>query len=91
MPATATTVSTTILKSVPLFASFPEEQLRTLVTVVTRGFRFNRSSSIGFAPQLPGHFIGVPIGDQAEKESTTVDQSIETDSPAAGARSTKLS
>src|ERR1700675_2759243 len=36
MPAIATTVSTTILKSVPLFASFPDEQLRTLVTVVTR-------------------------------------------------------
>ena len=33
---TATTVSTTLLKSVPLFASFPEEQLRTLVSVVTR-------------------------------------------------------
>jgi len=36
MPAMATTVSTTVLKSVPLFASFPEEQLRTLVGVVTR-------------------------------------------------------
>src|SRR6476620_5103119 len=36
MPASATTVSTTILKSVPLFATFPDEQLRTLVTVVTR-------------------------------------------------------
>ncbi|MCC6210401.1 MAG: Crp/Fnr family transcriptional regulator [Burkholderiales bacterium] len=32
----ATTVSTTVLKSVPLFASFHEEQLRTLVGVVTR-------------------------------------------------------
>ena len=32
MPAMATTVSTTVLKSVPLFASFPDEQLRTLVT-----------------------------------------------------------
>ncbi|MFY9316127.1 MAG: cyclic nucleotide-binding domain-containing protein [Burkholderiales bacterium] len=32
----ATTVSTTVLKSVPLFATFPDEQLRTLVTVVTR-------------------------------------------------------
>ena len=31
MPAMATTVSTTVLKSVPLFASFPDEQLRTLV------------------------------------------------------------
>ena len=36
MPAMATTVSTTVLKSVPLFAGFPDEQLRTLVTVVTR-------------------------------------------------------
>src|SRR3970040_589778 len=36
MPAIATTVSTTVLKSVPLFSSFPAEQLRTLVTVVTR-------------------------------------------------------
>ncbi|HUK04237.1 MAG TPA: Crp/Fnr family transcriptional regulator [Burkholderiales bacterium] len=32
----ATTVSTTVLKSVPLFASFPDDQLRMLVTVVTR-------------------------------------------------------
>jgi CRP/FNR family cyclic AMP-dependent transcriptional regulator len=36
MPAPATTVSTAVLKSVPLFASFPDEQLRMLVTVVTR-------------------------------------------------------
>jgi CRP/FNR family cyclic AMP-dependent transcriptional regulator len=36
MPAAATTVSTTVLKSVPLFSSFPDDQLRTLVTVVTR-------------------------------------------------------
>jgi len=36
MPAMATTVSTTVLKTVPLFASFPDEQLRMLVTVVTR-------------------------------------------------------
>jgi len=36
MPAPAATVSTTILKSVPLFASFPEDQLRMLVSVVMR-------------------------------------------------------
>jgi CRP/FNR family cyclic AMP-dependent transcriptional regulator len=36
MPATPATVSTTVLKSVPLFASFPDDQLRMLVTVVTR-------------------------------------------------------
>ena len=32
----ATTVSTAVLKAVPLFASCPEEQLRMLTTVVTR-------------------------------------------------------
>ena len=36
MSAAATTVSTTVLKSVPMFAAFREEQLRTLVTVVMR-------------------------------------------------------
>ena len=32
----AATVSTAVLKAVPLFASFPEEQLRMLATAVTR-------------------------------------------------------
>ena len=32
----ATTVSTAVLKAVPLFASFPEDQLRMLTSVVTR-------------------------------------------------------
>ena len=32
----ATTVSTAVLKAVPLFASFPEDQLRMLTTVVRR-------------------------------------------------------
>jgi CRP/FNR family cyclic AMP-dependent transcriptional regulator len=32
----ATMVSTAVLKAVPLFASFPEDQLRMLTTVVTR-------------------------------------------------------
>jgi len=36
MPAVATPVSTTVLKSVPLFASLPDEQLRLLAAVVTR-------------------------------------------------------
>ena len=36
MATMATTVSTTVLKSVPLFASFQEEQLRLLIPVVTR-------------------------------------------------------
>ena len=34
--AAVATVSTAVLKSVPLFASFQDEQLRTLVTLVTR-------------------------------------------------------
>lgn len=36
MAAPATTVSTAVLKSVPLFAGFPDEQLRALATLVTR-------------------------------------------------------
>jgi CRP/FNR family cyclic AMP-dependent transcriptional regulator len=36
MSAPSTTVSTTALKSVPLFGSFPEDQLRALATMVTR-------------------------------------------------------
>jgi len=36
MPATATPVSTALLKTVPLFASLPDEQVRALVPVVTR-------------------------------------------------------
>ncbi len=36
MPPAAIPVSTTVLKSVPLFASVPDEQLRALVPVVTR-------------------------------------------------------
>ena len=36
MSASSTAVSGTVLKSVPLFAGFPDEQLRALVSVVTR-------------------------------------------------------
>jgi CRP/FNR family cyclic AMP-dependent transcriptional regulator len=36
MPAMATTVSTAVLKSVPLFAGFPDEQLRMLLPAITR-------------------------------------------------------
>ena len=36
MPALSTTVSTTALKSVPLFVGFTEDQLRALATMVTR-------------------------------------------------------
>jgi len=32
----ATMVSTAVLKAVPLFASFPEDQLRMLTAVITR-------------------------------------------------------
>src|SRR5258705_7028142 len=32
----ATSVSTAVLKAVPLFSSFPEDQLRMLASVVTR-------------------------------------------------------
>jgi CRP/FNR family cyclic AMP-dependent transcriptional regulator len=36
MSAPSTTVSTTVLKSVPMFGTFPEDQLRALATMVTR-------------------------------------------------------
>ena len=36
MAAPATTVSTAVLKSVPLFASFPDEQLHALAALITR-------------------------------------------------------
>ncbi len=36
MSGVPTTVSTTVLRAVPLFSSVPDEQLRTLATVVTR-------------------------------------------------------
>ena len=36
MSAVPTTVSTAVLRAVPLFSSVPDEQLRTLATVVTR-------------------------------------------------------
>ena len=36
MSAASTTVSTTVLKSVPMFGSFPEDQLRALATMVMR-------------------------------------------------------
>jgi len=44
MSAATTTVSTTVLKSLPMFGSFPEDQLRALATMVTR-----RSASRGAA------------------------------------------
>ena len=36
MSTAATTVSTTVLKSVPMFANFSDDQLRTLATLVSR-------------------------------------------------------
>ena len=36
MSTAATTISTTVLKSVPMFANFPEDQLRTLATLLSR-------------------------------------------------------
>ncbi len=36
MSTPSTTVSTTVLKSVPMFGRFPDEQLRALATMVTR-------------------------------------------------------
>ena len=36
MSGVPTTVSTAVLRAVPLFSSVPDEQLRTLATVVTR-------------------------------------------------------
>jgi CRP/FNR family cyclic AMP-dependent transcriptional regulator len=36
MSTAATTISTTVLKSVPMFAGFPEDQLRTLATLLSR-------------------------------------------------------
>jgi len=48
MSAASTTVSTTVLKSVPMFGSFPEDQLRALATMVTRRSA-PRGSAIMFA------------------------------------------
>jgi CRP/FNR family cyclic AMP-dependent transcriptional regulator len=44
MSSPSTTVSPTVLKSVPMFGTFPEDQLRALATMVTR-----RSASRGTA------------------------------------------
>ena len=49
MSAASTAVSTTVLKSVPMFATFSQDQLRGLVTMITR-----RSASRGSAIMLEG-------------------------------------
>jgi CRP/FNR family cyclic AMP-dependent transcriptional regulator len=74
MQATATTVSTTVLKSVPLFASFPEEQLRMLVSVVTRRSAPRASVIMAAGDQIDSLYIvisgrlKVMMGDAEGKE-----------------------
>jgi len=74
MPAMATTVSTTVLKSVPLFASFPDDQLRMLVTVVTRRSAPRASVIMAAGDQIDSLYIvisgrlKVMMGDSDGKE-----------------------
>lgn len=74
MPAMATTVSTTVLKSVPLFAAIPDEQLRTLVTVVTRRSAPRNSVIMAAGDQIDSLYIvitgrlKVMMGDAEGKE-----------------------
>jgi CRP/FNR family cyclic AMP-dependent transcriptional regulator len=74
MQATATTVSTTVLKSVPLFASFPDEQLRMLVSVVTRRSAPRASVIMAAGDQIDSLYIvisgrlKVMMGDAEGKE-----------------------
>ena len=74
MPAIATTVSTTVLKSVPLFASFPDEQLRALVSVVTRRSAPRASVIMAAGDQIDSLYIvisgrlKVMMGDADGKE-----------------------
>ncbi|HLX79573.1 MAG TPA: cyclic nucleotide-binding domain-containing protein [Burkholderiales bacterium] len=70
----ATTVSTTVLKSVPLFASFPDDQLRMLVTVVTRRSAPRASVIMAAGDQIDSLYIvisgrlKVMMGDSDGKE-----------------------
>jgi CRP/FNR family cyclic AMP-dependent transcriptional regulator len=74
MPAMATTVSTTVLKFVPLFASFPDDQLRMLVTVVTRRSAPRASVIMAAGDQIDSLYIvisgrlKVMMGDADGKE-----------------------
>jgi CRP/FNR family cyclic AMP-dependent transcriptional regulator len=52
MAAMSTTVSTAVLKNVPMFASFPDEPLRVLATVVTR-----RSATRGTTIMAAGDLV----------------------------------
>jgi len=70
----AATVSTTVLKSVPLFASFPDEQLRMLVSVVTRRSAPRASVIMAAGDQIDSLYIvisgrlKVMMGDADGKE-----------------------
>jgi CRP/FNR family cyclic AMP-dependent transcriptional regulator len=70
----ATTVSTTVLKSVPLFSSFPEEQLRMLITVVARRSAPRGSVIMAAGDQIDSLYIvisgrlKVMMGDAEGKE-----------------------
>ena len=74
MPAIATTVSTTVLKAVPLFASFPDDQLRTLAAVVTRRSAPRASVIMAAGDQIDSLYIvisgrlKVMMGDADGKE-----------------------
>jgi len=74
MSAAATTVSTTALKSVPLFAGFPDEQLRALVSVVTRRSAPRATTIMAAGDQIDSLYIvisgrlKVMMGDADGKE-----------------------
>ena len=74
MPAIATTVSTMVLKAVPLFASFPDDQLRTLAAVVTRRSAPRASVIMAAGDQIDSLYIvisgrlKVMMGDADGKE-----------------------
>jgi CRP/FNR family transcriptional regulator, cyclic AMP receptor protein len=74
MATAATIVSTTVLKAVPLFAGFPEEQLRMLVPVVTRRSVPRASVIMAAGDQIDSLYIiisgrlKVMMGDSEGKE-----------------------
>jgi len=57
MPAAATAVSTTVLKSVPLFASVPDDQLRMLVSAVARRSAPRASTIMAAGDQIDSLYI----------------------------------
>ena len=74
MPPAAIAVSTTVLKSVPLFASVPDEQLRMLVPVVTRRSAPRAATIMAAGDQIDSLYIvisgrlKVMMGDAEGKE-----------------------